>query len=65
MRILLVEDNITFAKSIERELVKIADCEVIWAKSRDTALAHLADTAFDLERFTAFLNRGIPWSGGL
>jgi CheY-like chemotaxis protein len=56
MRILLVEDNITFAKSIERELGKIADCEVIWAKSRDTALARLADTSFDL----VILDRRIP-----
>lgn len=41
MRVLLVEDNITFSKDIVRELTKIADCETVWARSRDAAIAQL------------------------
>ena len=44
MRILLVEDNISFAKTMEQALGQIADCEVIWVKSRDSALARIDAT---------------------
>ena len=56
MRVLLVEDNITFSKDIVRELTKIADCETVWARSRDAALARLEDGLFDL----VILDRRIP-----
>ncbi len=56
MRVLLVEDKISFAKDIERELSKIADCETVWARSRDSATARLEDGLFDL----VILDRKIP-----
>ena len=56
MRVLLVEDNVTFAKSVSREFAKIPDCEVVWAKSRDSAFAQLTEYMFDL----LVLDRRIP-----
>ncbi|MGB9366216.1 MAG: response regulator [Xanthobacteraceae bacterium] len=56
MRVLLVEDKIDFAKSVERELAKIPDCETVWVKSRDSAFAKLNEHGFDL----VILDRRIP-----
>jgi CheY-like chemotaxis protein len=56
MRVLLVEDKKDFARSIESELARIANCELIWARSRDGALAALAIESFDL----ILLDRRIP-----
>ncbi len=60
MRLLLVEDNITFARDLDRELAKIPDCEIVWARSRDSALVKLAEEAFDL----VILDRRIPATDG-
>jgi CheY-like chemotaxis protein len=56
MRVLLVEDKKDFARSIEAELARVANCELIWVRSRDGALAALASETFDL----IILDRRIP-----
>ncbi|SCX28051.1 proteobacterial dedicated sortase system response regulator [Agrobacterium sp. DSM 25558] len=56
MRVLLVEDNIGVAEDLERALTRHGDCEVIWAKSRNSARRHLVDNSFDL----LILDRNIP-----
>lgn len=56
MRILLVEDNIGFAEDIVRALMDRGDCDVVWAKSRDSAKKQLGENSFDL----MILDRSIP-----
>ncbi|MBB3147740.1 CheY-like chemotaxis protein [Phyllobacterium trifolii] len=61
MRVLLVEDKIDFAKIIEAKLNAIPDCEVRWAKSRDSAEATLREEDFDL----IIIDRKIPSADGM
>ncbi len=56
MRIMLVEDNIDFAKSIEKAIGRIDGCEVTWKKSMSGALAALDSDPFDV----VILDRRIP-----
>lgn len=56
MRILLVEDNIDFAGSIEKAIRGIYGCEVIWKRSKARALAALENEPFDV----VILDRRIP-----
>jgi CheY-like chemotaxis protein len=56
MRVLLVEDNVDFAKSVERALGNVQDCELVWTRSRDSALQRIQTEAFDL----VILDRVIP-----
>src|SRR6266481_732730 len=56
MRVLLVEDKAEFAKSVEDAVRKIQGCELVWAASRDSALAKLKAEPFDL----VILDRSIP-----
>jgi CheY-like chemotaxis protein len=57
MRILLIEDNAGFAGEVERAIRAIPECdEIVWARSRDGALAALAAGSFDL----VILDRRIP-----
>lgn len=56
MRILLVEDNVDFAGSIEKAIRGIDGCEVIWKRSKAGALAALEDEPFDV----VILDRRIP-----
>lgn len=60
MRLLLVEDNAEFATSIERAIRAIPDCELVWAASRESALAVLGAGRFDL----VLLDRRIPTEDG-
>jgi CheY-like chemotaxis protein len=61
MRVLLVEDKIDYAKLISAKLGELPDCEVRWAKSRDSAELILRDESFDL----IFLDRRIPSADGV
>ena|ERR1035437_9397673 len=63
MRLLLVEDKIEFAKSVEQGLrATIPECETVWAGSRDEALREVAfGQHFDL----VILDRRIPSSDGV
>lgn len=61
MRVLLVEDNASFAGEIERAVRAIPDCELAWVGSRDDALAQLASKPFDL----VILDRRIPTANGV
>jgi len=56
MRLLLVEDDITFAKVVVRALEKAPGCEVVWAQGRNEALAALDQGYFEL----VLLDRRIP-----
>lgn len=56
MRILLVEDNVDFAGSIEKAISRIDGCEVIWKRSKAGALAAIAAEFFDV----VILDRRIP-----
>ncbi len=56
MRVLLVEDKADFAELVEKYVRPIPDCELVWAASRDSALARLAAEPFDL----VVLDRRIP-----
>jgi CheY-like chemotaxis protein len=56
MRLLLVEDDITFAKVVVRALEKVPGCEVAWAQGRNEALAELNRDYFEL----VLLDRAIP-----
>ena len=56
MRLLLVEDDITFAKIVVRALEKVPGCEVVWAQGRNEALAELSQGNFEL----VLLDRAIP-----
>jgi len=56
MRILLVEDKIDFAHSIEKAIQRIDGCELTWRKSKTGALAALDDESFDV----VILDRRIP-----
>jgi CheY-like chemotaxis protein len=58
MRILFVEDNADFAGTFERVLSQISDLEIVWAKSRDSALRALDQQTFSL----VILDRRIPTS---
>jgi len=61
MRLLLVEDNPDFAADIEKAVRPIQGCELVWARSRDSALARLAAELFDL----VILDRRIPTADGV
>jgi CheY-like chemotaxis protein len=56
MRVLLVEDKVDFAQSVDRAVTEIPNCELVWARSRDSALAHVEGQDFDL----IILDRKIP-----
>lgn len=56
MKILLVEDNIDFAKTIEKAIQAIAGCELNWKRSKAGALAAIAEEHFDV----VILDRRIP-----
>lgn len=56
MRILLVEDKVDFAGSIEKAVRGIEGCEVTWKRSKAGALAALTEEPFDV----VILDRGIP-----
>lgn len=57
MRLLLIEDNVDFAKEVERAVNSIRDCdEFVWVRSRNAALATLAAESFDL----VILDRKLP-----
>jgi len=56
MRLLLVEDDITFAKIVVRALEKVPGCEVVWSQGRNDALAALDQAYFEL----VLLDRAIP-----
>lgn len=62
MRILLVEDNTTFAGEVEHEARSIPQCELVWVSSRDEALARIeGGELFDL----VILDRKIPSANGI
>jgi CheY-like chemotaxis protein len=63
MRLLLVEDKIDFARTVEQRLrATIPQCETVWAGSRDAALREVAFSEhFDL----VILDRRIPTSDGV
>lgn len=56
MRILLVEDKVDFASSIEKAIRGIDGCEVIWKRSKAGALTALEEDPFDV----VILDRRIP-----
>jgi len=56
MRILLVEDNVDFAQTIEKAIRAIEGCELTWKRSKAGALAALAEEHFDV----VILDRRIP-----
>lgn len=56
MRILLVEDNIDFARTIEKAIQAVDGCELKWTKSKTGALTALDDESFDV----VILDRRIP-----
>lgn len=56
MRILLVEDKVDFAASIEKAIIAIDGCEVIWKRSKAGALGALEEESFDV----VILDRRIP-----
>lgn len=56
MRILLVEDYADLADTLDRAIKQLPGCEVVWVKSRDSALARLESEHFDL----VLLDRRIP-----
>lgn len=56
MRVLLVEDKVDFAQLVEKAVTAIQNCEVVWARSRDSALAQLEEQDFDL----IIIDRRIP-----
>lgn len=56
MRVLLVEDKVDFAKAVELAVTAIPTCELVWARSRDSALARLYEQDFDL----IIIDRRIP-----
>lgn len=61
MRILLVEDKPDFAETIDKALRAVDGCDVVWKKSKATALAALADEPFDV----VLLDRRIPSEDGV
>lgn len=61
MRILLVEDKVDFATTIDKALRAIDGCDVIWKQSKASALAALADEPFDV----VLLDRRIPSEDGV
>lgn len=61
MRILLVEDKPDFAATIDKALRAVDGCDVIWRKSKTSALAALADEPFDV----VLLDRRIPSEDGV
>ncbi|MCL4186748.1 MAG: response regulator [Rhodobacteraceae bacterium] len=61
MRILLVEDKLDFAETIERAIRAIEGCDVTWKQSKVSALAALADEPFDV----VLLDRKIPSDDGI
>ncbi len=61
MRILLVEDKPDFAATIDRAIRAVDGCDVIWRKSKASALAALADESFDV----VLLDRRIPSEDGV
>jgi len=56
MKLLFIEDNAGFATEVERAVRPIQDCELVWARSRDSAHRELAAGPFDL----VLLDRRIP-----
>jgi CheY-like chemotaxis protein len=57
LRVFLVEDNATFAQEVERDVRSILGCEIVWARSRDGALARIERVEdFDL----VVLDRRLP-----
>jgi CheY-like chemotaxis protein len=61
MRVLLVEDSADFAGSVEQAVRPIPQCELVWAPSRDSAIARLSSGSFDL----VLLDRRIPSADGI
>jgi CheY-like chemotaxis protein len=61
MRVLLVEDKVDFAATVEQAVRSIPNCELVWVASRDAALARLATESFDL----VVLDRRIPSGDGV
>lgn len=61
MRILLVEDKPDFAAMIDKALRAVDGCDVIWKKSKTSALAALGDEPFDV----VLLDRRIPSEDGV
>jgi len=55
MRLLFVEDDVTFAREVEPALARHCD-DVAWTRSRDSALRALAGASFDL----VILDRKLP-----
>jgi CheY-like chemotaxis protein len=56
MRCLLVEDDADFASDVEAALRAIPGCEVVWARSRNSADIQLAGNSFEL----VILDRNLP-----
>jgi CheY-like chemotaxis protein len=62
MKILLVEDNPTFAGELEHEARSIPQCELVWVSNRNDALARIdSHEAFDL----VILDRKLPSAHGV
>lgn len=61
MRILLVEDKVDFAETVEKSIRAIDGCEVSWKQSKASALDALGDEQFDV----VLLDRRIPSSDGV
>lgn len=61
MRVLLVEDNAGFASAFERAIQTVPECELVWERSRDSALARLGAEPYDL----VVLDRRIPSADGV
>lgn len=61
MRILLVEDNLDFAATIEKAVRAIDGCDVVWRQSQASALEALSDEPFDV----VLLDRRIPSADGV
>lgn len=61
MRVLLVEDDLDFAASIDRALRAVDGCDVTWKKSRAAALMALDEEPFDV----VLLDRRIPSEDGV